>query len=146
MEASLMTHGVRVVGLVLCAGLGCSSGAAAPDGGGGDDSGQQPDAGVDLSGTDGTVDSMGFEPAPLPYFYGTCSFGGAASLVPTDRGQLPYGLTVLATGLPRTVALEVDATNAYFAPSSALMRLPLAGGTPEMMVAGVAPLLTAIDA
>jgi hypothetical protein len=104
---------------------------------------------VDLSGSDGPVDSMGFEPAPLPYFYGTCSFGGFGnSLVPTDRGQLPYGLTVLATGLPRTVALEVDATNAYFATSTALMRLSLSGGTPEMMVAGVAPIVsdTAIDA
>ncbi len=140
-----MTAGVRVVGLVLCAGLGCSSGAAAPDGGGGGDSGQQPDVGVDLSGSDGPMDSMGFEPAPLPYFYGTCSFGGSASLVPTDRGPLPYGLTVLATGLPRTVALEVDATNAYFATSSALMRLSLSGGTPEMMVSGVAPLVTGID-
>lgn len=140
-----MTLGVRVVGLVLCAGLGCSSGAAAPDGGGGGDSGQQPDVGVDLSGADGPMDSMGFEPAPLPYFYGTCSFGGSASLVPTDRGPLPYGLTVLATGLPRTVALEVDATNAYFATSSALMRLAISGGTPEMMVSGVAPLVTGID-
>ena len=79
MEASLMTPGVRVVGLVLCAGLGCSSGAAAPDGGGGGDSGQQPDVGVDLSGSDGPMDSMGFEPAPLPYFYGTCRFSGSAS-------------------------------------------------------------------
>jgi len=140
-----MTRGVRVVGLVLCAGLGCSSGAAAPDGGGGGDSGQQPDVGVDLSGSDGPMDSMGFEPAPLPYFYGTCSFGGSASLVPTDRGPLHYGLTVMATGLPRTVALEVDATNAYFATSSALMRLSLSGGTPEMMVSGVAPLVTGID-
>ena len=144
-----MTAGVRVVGLVLCAGLGCSSGAAAPDGGGGGggggDSGQQPDVGVDLSGSDGPIDGMGFEPVPLPYFYGTCSFGGSASLVPTDRGPLPYGLTVLATGLPRTVALEVDATNVYFATSSALMRLSLSGGTPEMMVSGVAPLVTGID-
>jgi hypothetical protein len=113
--------------------------------GGGGDSGQQPDVAVDLSGSDGPVDSLGFEPAPLPYFYGTCRFGGTASLVPTDRGQLPHGLKVLATGLPRTVALEVDATNAYFATSSALMRLSLSGGTPEMMVSGVAPLVTAID-
>jgi hypothetical protein len=140
-----MKRGVRFIGLVLCAGFGCSSGAAAPDGGGGGDSGQQPDVGIDVSGSDSPVDSMGFEPAPLPYFYGTCSFGGSASLVPTDRGQLPHGLSVLATGLPRTVALEVDATNAYFATSSSLMRLSLSGGTPETMVSNVAALVTGID-
>jgi hypothetical protein len=140
-----MKNGVRVVGLVLCAGLGCSSGAASPDGGGGGDSGQQPDVGIDLSGSDGPVDSMGFEPAPLPYFFGTCYFGSAATPVPTDRGQLPYGLTVLATGLPRTVALEVDANNFYMATSSAILRMPLSAATPETMVTGVAPVVTAID-
>lgn len=141
-----MTRGARMVGLLLCAGLGCSSGAVAPDGGGGGDGGQQPDLGVDMpGGSDGPVDSMGFEPAPLPYFYGTCSFGGTGSLVPTNRGQLPYGLTVLATGLPRTVALEVDATNFYMATSSAILRMPLTAGAQETMVAGVAPVVTAID-
>lgn len=126
--------------------VGCSSGGAAPDGGGAGDGGQQPDLGTDAP-ADGPMDSTGFEPAPLPYFYGTCSFGGSASLVPTDRGQLPYGLTVLATGLPRTVALEVDATNFYMATSSAILRMPLsAAGAPETMVAGVAPVVTGIDA
>ena len=96
-------------------------------------------------GSDGPVDSMGFEPAPLPYFYGTCRFGGTGSPVPTDRGQLPYGLTVLATGLPRTVALEVDATNFDMATSSAILRMPLTAGAQETMVAGVAPVVTAID-
>lgn len=154
-----MVRGARLVGLAFCAGLGCSSRAAAPDGGGdgvagdgpggdgvGEDGGQRPDLAVDMpGGSDGPVDSLGSEPAPLPYFYGTCHFGGTASLVPTDRGQLPYGLTVLATGLPRTVALEVDATNFYMATSSAILRMPLSGGTRETMVTGVAPVVTAID-
>ena len=141
-----MTRGARMVGLLLCAGLGCSSGAVAPGGGGGGDGGQQPDLGVDMpGGSDGPVDSMGSEPPPLPYFYGTCRFGGTASLVPTDRGQLPYGLTVLATGLPSTVALEVDATNFYMATTSAILRMPLTAGAQETMVAGVAPVVTAID-
>jgi hypothetical protein len=88
---------------------------------------------------------MGFEPAPLPYYYGTCRFGSTGGLVPTDGGTLPYGLTVLATGLPRTVALEVDATNFYMATSSAILRMPLSATAPETMVAGVAPIVTGID-
>jgi hypothetical protein len=146
-----------VLGLVL--GCGSSRGKPAETGGGGaggngPPSGaagaggvvQQSDAGGDSApASDGPTDA-GFEAPPLPYFYGTCSSFKAATPVPTDQGPLPYGLTVLATGLPRTVSLEVDATNAYLATSGALMRLPLAGGTPVTMVAGAAPIATAIDA
>jgi hypothetical protein len=131
----------------LFAAVGCSSGGAAPDGGGNNgDGGPHLDIAVDQPGNaDTPPDSTGFEPAPLPYFFGTCTSFAAASPVPTDR-TLPYGLVVVATGLPKTVALEVDATNAYLATSTSLLRMPLAGGTPEMMVSGVAPVMTAIDA
>jgi hypothetical protein len=146
-------RGVKRTGftsLLLLLGVGCGSGGAKPmgmDGSAGGDGGQQADAAGDVPvATDGATDGTGFEPAPLPYFYGTCRLFEAGSLVPTDRGPLPFGLTVLATGLPRTVALEVDATNFYLATSSALLRLPLSGGTPETMISGAAPVATAIDA
>jgi hypothetical protein len=141
------------IGLALLAAVGCSSGGgASPDGaggsgGGGSDGGPQSDLAVDQpGGQDAPPDTTGgFEPAPLPYFFGTCTSFGAASPVPTDR-TLPYGLKVVATGLPKTIDLQVDATNAYLATSSALLRLPLAGGAPEMIAGGVAPVTIAIDA
>ena len=141
-----MTRCLGIGGLVLLVGAGCKSGGASPDGGGAD-LGPGPDLGADHSDLpDVPPESAGFDRPPLPYFFGTCTSSSAATLVPTDRGPLLFGLTVVATGLPVTVGLEVDATNAYLVTSSALLRLPLSGGTPEMMVAGAKPVATAIDA
>ena len=134
-----------VVVFVFGAGIGCGADAklAGMDAGAGGNDGPRADL---AAAADSRVDSTGFEPVPLPYFFGTCGSGGGSGLVPTDWGPLPFGLTVVAAGLPMTVGLEVDGTNAYLVTSSALLRLPLSGGTPAMMVSGVAPVATAIDA
>jgi hypothetical protein len=119
------------------------------DAGAGGNDGAALDVPADVAmGNDGPADSTGFEPLPLPYFYGTCSLSRGATPVPTDRGPLQFGLTVLATGLPETVGLEVDAANFYLVTNSGILRLPLSapGGTPVMMVSGAAPVAAAVDA
>jgi hypothetical protein len=87
----------------------------------------------------------GFEPYVPDYFVGGCSVFGEGGSVPAEGSPL-HGLTVLASGLTGMKALEVDASNAYLAGASTISRLPVAGGTPEIMVAGAMPLATALDA
>lgn len=133
--------------------VGCKSGdggtPAPVDGSAGGNDGPPPDGPADVAtGNDGPTDSTGgFEPLPSPYFYGTCFIGFGSTPVPTDRGPLQFGLTVLATGLPRTVGLEMDAANFYLVTSTGILRLPVStpGGTPEMMVTGASPVAAAID-
>jgi hypothetical protein len=95
---------------------------------------------------DGPADAPPFEAYIPPYFVGTCDFASSAGAIPSGAGTLPYGLTVLATGLKGIIALEVDSSNAYFATATTLSRMSLSGGAPEVMVAGVGPVATALDA
>jgi hypothetical protein len=143
---------VRLSAALVCA--GCKGGGGTPagmDAGAGGNGGATVDAPADVAMSgDGPADSTtGFEPLPVPYFYGTCSIGFGSTPVPTDRGPLQFGLTSLTTALPKTtVGLEVDAANFYLATPTGILRLPVSapGGTPEMMVTGAKPVATAIDA
>jgi hypothetical protein len=150
-RGSRLSRLVCLAGLVVCSGCGSGGGGkpAPMDAGGGGGDGPAADGPADVaSGNDGSADSTGFEPLPLPYFYGSCRLDFGSTPVPTDRGPLQHGLTVLATGLPRTADLEVDAANFYLVTSSGILRLPVSapGDTPVTMVAGAAPIEAAIDA
>lgn len=92
-------------------------------------------------GDAGASDAAAIDSGPPDYFVGQCEVGG----VPTDGGVLPRGLTVLATGITAPGGLAVDATYAYFATSSGISRVPLAGGSPVMMVSGASPLSMALS-
>jgi hypothetical protein len=142
------------IAIVIVAGAGCGSskGSGGADassgttGGGGAGAGGSSSGGTGgPGGVDAQVDSTGSEPFVPDYYIGDCSFFGGAGKVP-DSGSPLHGLTVVASGLPGMVALEVDATNAYLASASTISRLPLAGGAAQVMVTNAKPVATAIDA
>jgi hypothetical protein len=150
------------IAILIAAGAGCGSGkgsggTAGTSGpgtagtgspgaaGSGNAGGSSGGASGHDGGTDAPPDGTGFEPFVPDYYVGSCSFIGGAGTVP-DAGSPLHGLTVVATGLTGMVALEADATNAYLAGASTISRLPLAGGTPTVMVVHAAPVATAADA
>jgi hypothetical protein len=145
------------IAVLVAAGAGCGShkGNGSADGGGirtgtagsGGTGGTGGSSGGSGGSTanDASMDSTGFEPFVPDYFVGGCSFIGTAGAVP-DEGSPLHGLTVVAKGLTVMTGLEVDGTNAYLAGASTISRLPLAGGSPTVMVAHAAPVWTASDA
>ncbi|HLK39582.1 MAG TPA: hypothetical protein VKU41_22655 [Polyangiaceae bacterium] len=123
----------------------CSGSSSSPSpGDGGGDAVTAGDASGSSSGDGGPQDAGGagdvsaLEAAPIDYYVGGCRFGGNSGAVPADAGLL-HGLTVIAQGVQASAGLEVDATNAYFAATDSIQRIPLSGGTPTVMVSGASP-------
>jgi hypothetical protein len=139
------------VGCLLLLLTGCGTGSRGTSGGdgGSPEQADATDAKNDLglgTGPDREPDLTTADRPPLDYFIGKCGWPEQFGPVPVDAGLLPHGLTVLATGLPSALALETDGTNVYFATSTGISRMELAGGQAVEMILHAAPVAMAIDA
>ena len=120
--------------LAIAAGCGSPSSNSATDG-----SVQERDAAMQVT------DGQAVDVPAIKYFVGGCGTSSGSAAVPTDVSTLPYGLTVLATGLSGVGTLEADATNVYLSSSGSIYRMLLANGASSVMVSGASPTATAID-